>query len=85
MYSYYGLSAMGPNVSKYLWWKKYMTIIQLVGCNSNIPEQIPTKYADIFNLFTISPLFRFSLPLQCRLGSVAFGLHAIFHYGCSML
>ncbi|MEE6458333.1 hypothetical protein FKM82_000258 [Ascaphus truei] len=29
MYSYYGLSAMGPVYQKYLWWKKYMTSIQL--------------------------------------------------------
>ncbi|KAE8636252.1 hypothetical protein XENTR_v10002905 [Xenopus tropicalis] len=31
MYSYYGLSALGPAYQKYLWWKKYMTSIQLVG------------------------------------------------------
>ncbi|XP_031639666.1 elongation of very long chain fatty acids protein 4-like [Contarinia nasturtii] len=30
MYSYYGLSTLGPNVTKYLWWKKYLTIIQLI-------------------------------------------------------
>lgn len=32
MYSYYGLSAIGPHMNKYLWWKKYLTIIQLVRC-----------------------------------------------------
>lgn len=31
MYSYYGLSAIGPHMNKYLWWKKYLTIIQLVS------------------------------------------------------
>jgi len=31
MYTYYMLSAMGPQVRKYLWWKKYMTVIQLVS------------------------------------------------------
>lgn len=31
MYFYYGLSAAGPRFQKYLWWKKYMTAIQLVG------------------------------------------------------
>lgn len=31
MYSYYGLSAAGPRFKKYLWWKKYMTAIQLVS------------------------------------------------------
>lgn len=30
MYSYYGLSALGPSVAKYLWWKKYLTILQLI-------------------------------------------------------
>lgn len=30
MYSYYGLTALGPNYQKYLWWKKYLTTIQLV-------------------------------------------------------
>lgn len=29
MYTYYGMSAMGPSVRKYLWWKKYITILQL--------------------------------------------------------
>ncbi|XP_069705057.1 very long chain fatty acid elongase 4-like isoform X2 [Periplaneta americana] len=30
MYTYYMLSAMGPRVKKYLWWKKYITLLQLV-------------------------------------------------------
>lgn len=30
MYSYYGLSALGPHIAKYLWWKKYLTILQLI-------------------------------------------------------
>ncbi|KAK0162708.1 hypothetical protein PV327_006464 [Microctonus hyperodae] len=30
MYSYYGLAAIGPHVTKYLWWKKYLTILQLI-------------------------------------------------------
>lgn len=30
MYTYYALSAAGPRFQKYLWWKKYMTAIQLV-------------------------------------------------------
>ncbi|XP_076140238.1 very long chain fatty acid elongase 7-like [Alosa pseudoharengus] len=29
MYSYYALAALGPAYQKYLWWKKYMTTIQL--------------------------------------------------------
>nr|FAA01265.1 TPA: elongation of very long chain fatty acids protein 7 [Ladona fulva] len=30
MYSYYLLAAMGPEYSKYLWWKKYLTSIQMM-------------------------------------------------------
>lgn len=30
MYSYYGLAALGPQYQKYLWWKRYLTRIQLV-------------------------------------------------------
>lgn len=30
MYTYYALSAVGPHMQKYLWWKKYMTQLQLI-------------------------------------------------------
>ncbi|GFW72144.1 elongation of very long chain fatty acids protein 7 [Trichonephila clavipes] len=30
MYFYYGLAACGPSVQKYLWWKKYLTLIQIM-------------------------------------------------------
>jgi len=30
MYLYYALAAFGPNVRKYLWWKKYITQLQLL-------------------------------------------------------
>lgn len=30
MYSYYALAALGPEWQKYLWWKKYITQIQLM-------------------------------------------------------
>jgi hypothetical protein len=30
MYAYYGLSALGDRVKKFLWWKKYLTQMQLV-------------------------------------------------------
>lgn len=31
MYTYYMLTAMGPEYAKYLWWKKYITTLQLVS------------------------------------------------------
>jgi hypothetical protein len=30
MYTYYLLAALGPTVQKYLWWKKYLTTLQIV-------------------------------------------------------
>ncbi|MEQ2270616.1 Elongation of very long chain fatty acids protein 4, partial [Xenotaenia resolanae] len=30
MYGYYGMAALGPHMQKYLWWKKYLTIIQMI-------------------------------------------------------
>lgn len=31
MYAYYMIAAMGPKYQKYIWWKKYMTMMQLVS------------------------------------------------------
>lgn len=30
MYTYYLLAALGPRVRKYLWWKRHLTIVQLI-------------------------------------------------------
>uniref|UniRef100_A0A6M2DY60 Elongation of very long chain fatty acids protein n=1 Tax=Xenopsylla cheopis TaxID=163159 RepID=A0A6M2DY60_XENCH len=30
MYSYYMVAAMGPKYAKYIWWKKYLTTLQMV-------------------------------------------------------
>lgn len=35
MYAYYMLAAMGPEVQKYLWWKKHLTTVQLVSKQSS--------------------------------------------------
>lgn len=29
MYTYYGMAAMGPHMQKYLWWKRYLTMLQI--------------------------------------------------------
>ena len=29
MYSYYGLAAIGPHMQPYLWWKRYLTQLQI--------------------------------------------------------
>ena len=30
MYSYYFLAALGPHMQKYLWWKRYLTVLQMI-------------------------------------------------------
>ena len=30
MYSYYALAAIGGRIRKYLWWKKYLTVLQMM-------------------------------------------------------
>jgi len=42
MYSYYAVAALGPSMKRFLWWKKYLTLLQMVqfvaalvmGCNA---------------------------------------------------
>ena len=40
MYFYYFLAGMGPEYKKYLWWKKYVTKIQLVSCSRSTADCI---------------------------------------------
>ena len=42
VYSYYGLAVFGPSMQKYLWWKKYLTKLQLVS-------QLYLNYAVVLN------------------------------------
>ena len=36
MYTYYGMAALGPQYQKYLWWKKYMTSMQIVSVYTDV-------------------------------------------------
>ena len=36
MYTYYALSAVGGRVKKFLWWKKYLTVLQVGKLVNNI-------------------------------------------------
>ncbi|XP_030845097.1 elongation of very long chain fatty acids protein 4 [Strongylocentrotus purpuratus] len=44
MYSYYCLAAMGPQFHKYLWWKKYLTILQFVQFCLGMAHAINSLY-----------------------------------------
>ena len=35
MYTYYAIAAMGPEYQKYIWWKKYLTVFQMVRLFNN--------------------------------------------------
>lgn len=50
MYTYYGLSAAGPRFQKYLWWKKYMTAIQLVRLTINLFKEMLWNMSDHWKL-----------------------------------
>ena len=36
MYAYYLLAAMGPRLQPYLWWKQYLTSMQLVSASTRL-------------------------------------------------
>ena len=44
MYTYYGLAGLGPHMQKYLWWKRYLTRIQLVSLS--YPDSMSEYYMD---------------------------------------
>uniref|UniRef100_A0A287D085 Elongation of very long chain fatty acids protein n=1 Tax=Ictidomys tridecemlineatus TaxID=43179 RepID=A0A287D085_ICTTR len=46
MYSYYGLTAFGPWIQKYLWWKRYLTMLQLVQFHVTIGHTALSLYTD---------------------------------------
>lgn len=60
MYFYYGISALGPEYRKYLWWKKYLTTFQMcqfivvVVHMANIMIRFPTcKYPTPFKFIIV--------------------------------
>lgn len=63
MYFYYGLSAAGPRFQKFLWWKKYMTAIQLVRIAYTDSVVLPVEHIFycVFGSFLIFLLNRSSL------------------------
>ncbi|XP_037952775.1 elongation of very long chain fatty acids protein AAEL008004 [Teleopsis dalmanni] len=46
MYTYYFLSAFGPKVQKYLWWKKYITNLQMIQFCMAFIHQTQLLYTD---------------------------------------
>ncbi|KAK0045488.1 elongation of very long chain fatty acids protein 2 [Biomphalaria pfeifferi] len=59
MYTYYGLSAMGPHLHKYIWWKRYLTQFQIIQficiCIRSVGTFFtgPCGYPKWVNVFTL--------------------------------
>lgn len=53
MYTYYMIAAMGPAYQKYIWWKKYMTVIQLVSQFSISSSLVVSSF---LRLVTFTPI-----------------------------
>lgn len=87
MYGYYGLSTMGPNVTKYLWWKKYLTIIQLVrNGNKNWCNFVEFFLKENIENFRSSyPNFRFNLRAPWFWVWTVLKMDATFQCGCNTL
>lgn len=67
MYFYYMMSAMGPNYAKFLWWKKYMTELQIVSNNEAfyyLWESFPISYRFERNRYAVC------MDLDTRLASL---------------
>lgn len=69
MYSYYLLAALGPQMKKFLWWKKYLTGLQLVqfctmitvlAVTSIMDCNVPKQVTIILSFLVISFLYLFS-------------------------
>ncbi|PIO16567.1 hypothetical protein AB205_0137350, partial [Aquarana catesbeiana] len=80
MYTYYGMSALGPAYQKYLWWKKYMTSIQLFFFMKDCQYQFPVflyvicSYGVIFMVLFLNFWFHAyvkgqRLPKACQNGN----------------
>lgn len=71
MYGYYGCAAIGPHMRKYLWWKKYITQIQLF------------QFTVVFLWYIMLMVRETDLPigyLLCNFGNSAFLFGLFTHF-----
>lgn len=72
MYGYYLLSAMGPKYQKYLWWKKHLTLIQMI--------QFITVFIHTAQLFFIECDYpRVNVYIMCFNSIMFFSLFSNFY------
>lgn len=58
MYSYYLLTIINPEYKK-AWWKKYLTVIQLVSGNAHLTLNLISKHKPKYWFFLVVFLFCF--------------------------
>ena len=61
MYTYYFMSALGPKYQKYLWWKSYITKIQLTQFIMIVVHAVQSLFRDC-NAHKIPMIY---IALQC--------------------
>ncbi|CAH2074990.1 unnamed protein product, partial [Iphiclides podalirius] len=72
MYAYYGLASMGPRFTKFIWWKKHLTKIQLIQfilvvTDLHFQQKLtPCPIPSFFHYFCIHRVVRTRHGLGCR-------------------
>lgn len=76
MYSYYLLSALGPRIQRYLWWKRYLTQLQLVQFLLIVIH----ASVGLYNKCDFSPILQYFVSTYCMSLMVLFGNFYIKSY-----
>src|SRR5436189_3395297 len=63
MYGYYLLAALGPQMQKYLWWKKYITTMQIVSTRMHFTNNNHIIKCDMFQIQFSIFIMHFSIVL----------------------
>lgn len=65
MYFYYMVAAMGPEYQKYIWWKKYLTTMQMVSLLND--NRLPIHRLCFYISFITTFFLNFFLYLDSRI------------------
>lgn len=82
MYTYYFLAALGPQWQKYLWWKKYLTAIQMVW---NFFQMERTFFSYDFNNFRYNSYWLWFTPSNYCLSIAIIRKHLFGGLACMLL
>lgn len=59
MYAYYGISALGPEYAKFVWWKKHLTKVQLVCIFKILPRYYYNRHQVLSSIVESSKKYCF--------------------------